>query len=371
MIVIKTGDIFQSKAQTLTNTVNCVGVMGKGIALEFKNKFPDMFKDYEKRCKAGEVKLGRPYLYQMLVEPWVLNFPTKDHWRSVANLDSIIRGLEFLKKNYKSWNIKSIALPPLGCGNGQLEWRVVGPTIYRYMKSLDIDVELYAPYNTPHEELQGNFLDASGGNMNDMPEPEFLRPGLVALIEILDRIEKQPFHCQIGRTIFQKIAYVATEKGINTGLVYTKSSYGPYSAGLKEAEAKLINHGLLTEERDDNFFNIRVGDTYADAKKSYQKYLNEWDEITNEVVDLFMRVTTHQAEIVATVIFAAKLAEASKKEIDEMDVLNEVREWKERRRPKLDDAELALAIRNLNILGWFKAKFSDRLPLPEDEFAEV
>ncbi|HDQ25387.1 MAG TPA: Appr-1-p processing protein [bacterium] len=371
MITVRMGNIFESKKQTLTNTVNCVGVMGKGIALEFKNKFPDMFKDYEKRCKAGDVKPGRPYLYKTLIGHWILNFPTKDHWRSLANLNSIIQGLEYLKNNYKPWGITSIALPPLGCGNGQLEWRVVGPTIYRHIKNLDIDVELYAPYNTPHEEMQESFLDVPGGSMREMPEPEFLKPGLIALVEILDRIEKQPFHFPVGRTIFQKIAYIATEQGIDTGLVYAKSSFGPYSAGLKEAQTKLLNHGLLTEERRGSFFIIRVGGTFKDAKKSYGSQLAAWDKIIDKVVDLFVRVTTHQAEIAATVIFAAKLAASSKNEISEMDVLREVREWKERRRPKLEDAELANAIRNLNALGWLQAKPSDELPLPVDELAGV
>src|SRR5512144_1161370 len=96
MIKVKTGNILESSAQTLVNTVNCVGIMGKGIALVFKNRFPEMFRDYEQRCKAGQVKLGRPYLYKDLVGKWVLNFTTKHHWRSVSRLDDIVEGLKFL-----------------------------------------------------------------------------------------------------------------------------------------------------------------------------------------------------------------------------------------------------------------------------------
>src|SRR5689334_4574914 len=91
------GDLFQSKAQTWVNTVNCVGVMGKGIALEFKRHFPDMFADYQKRCAAGQVRLGKPYLFRNLVTPWILNFPTKGHWRQVTNLQDLVAGLEYLK----------------------------------------------------------------------------------------------------------------------------------------------------------------------------------------------------------------------------------------------------------------------------------
>lgn len=124
MIKVLTGNLFDSSAQTLVNTVNCVGVMGKGIALNFKKRFPDMFHDYEQRCHARDVKLGRPYLYapsqinhskqyqysffseneaSLGSGKWVLNFPTKDHWRSVAALDSIVAGVEFLLAHYKEW----------------------------------------------------------------------------------------------------------------------------------------------------------------------------------------------------------------------------------------------------------------------------
>ncbi|MEW6459483.1 MAG: macro domain-containing protein [Bacillota bacterium] len=148
MVKVLVGDLFQSKAQTLVNTVNCVGVMGKGVALEFKKRFPDMYQDYLARCARKEVKLGRPYLYKSLFPPWILNFPTKDHWRSVSRLEDIVRGLEYLLTRYEEWGITSLAMPPLGCGHGQLEWRVVGPTLYRYLSRLGIPVELYAPHGT-------------------------------------------------------------------------------------------------------------------------------------------------------------------------------------------------------------------------------
>jgi O-acetyl-ADP-ribose deacetylase (regulator of RNase III) len=146
MIKVVSGNIFESKAQTLVNPVNCVGIMGKGLAFEFKRRFPDMFDDYVKRCKSGQVRLGQPYLFKSQALPWILNFPTKDHWRSASRIQDIIDGLCYLRDNYDEWGITSLALPALGCGYGQLEWRVVKPTICRYLNKLDIPVELYAPY---------------------------------------------------------------------------------------------------------------------------------------------------------------------------------------------------------------------------------
>lgn len=96
------GNIFDSKAQTLVNTVNTVGVMGKGIALEFKRRFPDMYEDYLRACEKGEVRLGKPYLYKRATVPWILNFPTKGHWRSVSRLSDIVRGLDYLRTHYSA-----------------------------------------------------------------------------------------------------------------------------------------------------------------------------------------------------------------------------------------------------------------------------
>ena len=152
------GDILNSRAQTLINTVNCVGVMGKGIALEFKNRFPDMYGDYVQRCKRGEVKPGVPYLYKTLYPPQIINFPTKDHWKSISKINDIENGLKYLLDHYQAWSVTSLAIPALGCGNGQLEWRVVGPLIHRFAKDLSIPLELYAPYGTQPKELTEEFL---------------------------------------------------------------------------------------------------------------------------------------------------------------------------------------------------------------------
>ncbi|MBU1298378.1 MAG: macro domain-containing protein, partial [Bacteroidetes bacterium] len=158
MVRVLIGDIFNSKAQTLVNTVNTVGIMGKGLALEFKKRFPDMFQEYVQQCKKGDIKLGKPYLYKTLLPPWILLFPTKENWRSVSKLSAIETGLEYLKENYKKWGITSIAVPPLGCGLGELEWNIVGRTLYHHLMELDIPVEMYAPFNTPHVQLTPEYL---------------------------------------------------------------------------------------------------------------------------------------------------------------------------------------------------------------------
>lgn len=142
-MIVKIGNIFESNCATIVNTVNCVGVMGKGIALEFKKKYPEMFMEYVLKCDRGEVKTGVPYVYQNN-EISILNFPTKDHWRSPSRLSYVVDGLNWFIANYEKYGINSIAFPPLGCGNGGLSWSVVGPIMYQKLNKLPIYIEMYA-----------------------------------------------------------------------------------------------------------------------------------------------------------------------------------------------------------------------------------
>ena len=374
MVKVFFGDILRSKAQTLVNTVNCVGIMGKGIALEFKEQFPDMFNDYVERCNRNEVRLGKPYLFKRLTPPWILNFPTKGHWRSVSRIEDIVKGLKYLLQHYKEWGITSLAVPPLGCGQGQLEWKIVGPTLYRYLNQLNIPVELYAPYGTAHEELQPEFLDQKIDIKPVEPglAPERVKPAWIALVEILSRLEQEPYHWPVGRTTFQKIAYISTQEGLPTGLHYQKSSFGPFSPELKGIITRLVNNGLIREEQLGRMFAVKVGPTFEDARKAYLSDLEKWESIIEKTTDLFMRMQTRQSEVVATVLFAANtLANRKKEQISEVDVLTEVMQWKQRRRPKLDDKEVAYTIRNLAALRWLKVKPSSDLPIPDEIIAEA
>ncbi len=135
MITYVKGNIFDSPAQVITNTVNCVGVMGKGLALEFKNRIPEMYNDYRKRCENKEVIPGRPYLWEN-DQAQVLNFPTKRHWKDNSFLKDIEDGLKYLAENYKDMGIYTLALPPLGCGNGGLKWESVRPLVEKYLGTI-------------------------------------------------------------------------------------------------------------------------------------------------------------------------------------------------------------------------------------------
>ena len=136
------GDIFHAPTQTIVNTINTKGVMGKGLALGFKQRYPAMFREYRDRCARGEVHVGQPYLYTATV-PWILNFPTKDHWRRPSRLEWIRSGLEYFVQHYRDWGITSIAFPQLGTLNGKLAWDEVRSIMEDLLGPLDIGVLIY------------------------------------------------------------------------------------------------------------------------------------------------------------------------------------------------------------------------------------
>lgn len=140
-----TGDIFNSTAQVIVNTVNCRGVMGKGLALRFKRKYPRMFKEYKRECKMGHLRPGNLHLYKT-PHRWILNFPTKDDWRKKSKLEYVELGLQMFVANYRLWGIRSIAFPRLGCDLGGLNWKDVRAVMEHYLSSLeDLDVSIYSP----------------------------------------------------------------------------------------------------------------------------------------------------------------------------------------------------------------------------------
>src|SRR5216683_4342264 len=309
MFKVLIGDLFESQAQTPVNTVNCVGVMGKGVAEQFKKRFPEMFEDYKSRTNRKAVRLGEPYLYRDSSGVQIINFPTKDHWRSPSRIADIERGLDYLAAHAAKWGITSMALPPLGCGNGGLEWSEVGPLIYRKLHRLPIDVEVYAPYATPKQQLTEEFLSAPSqmslegrGRKHKRLTPEW-----VVLLEVLRELEAQPYANPVGRTIFQKISYVVTEMGVPTGFQFGKGSYGPFSGDVKLALHDFANRNWLHEQPLGRMIALRIAPQYEKDRSRYRDQIEHYRAKIDKAVDLFSRIkSTEQAEQVMTVLFASR-----------------------------------------------------------------
>ena len=361
------GDLFSSEAQALVNTVNCVGIMGKGVAQEFKKKYPAMFEDYVARCAKKEVRLGKPYLFKDPSGKLIVNFPTKDHWRSPSRLTDIESGLDYFLRHYREWGINSIAFPPLGCGNGGLHWSEVGPLIYEKLHHLNIDVEVYAPYGTPKHQLTSDFLSSPFQLELETKGSKYqkLNPEWVAVMEVLRELQKQPYAKPVGRTVFQKICYLMTEIGVDTSFEFSKGSYGPFADEAKRALHEFANRNWLHEERLGQMIALRTTKQYENERQKYALVLARHEQKIAKAVDLFSRMkNTEQAEEVMTVLFARRqlMKAHPRRQVAEQELYDYILTWKKTWRSDDKRKSLANTIRNLVMLGWMRLRFSETLP---------
>lgn len=351
-MIIKIGNIFESKATTLVNTVNCVGIMGKGIALEFKKNYPNMFSEYVALCKEGVVKPGVPYYYHDLCGASIINFPTKDHWRSPSKLSYIISGLDWFRDNYESLGIKSIAFPPLGCGNGGLPWTVVGPLMYSKLKDLPIDIEIFAPYGTAPEQITVKFLI---NNSIESPteiignQRQQINKYWYLILYVIRKLNNDKYSLNVGRTIFQKICYLLTYAGIPTGFKFVEGQFGPYSNEAKQALAALSNANLMTERKLGRMVETIVS---PDFKFDCEAYTQDEIDQADKTFDLLSRIrSTDQAEVIATVLFTYDELSKRDKFVTEKQIFDHVINWKPHWNGEKEKT-IESTIGSLSVLDW-------------------
>lgn len=175
-ISLGSGNIFLSNMETITVTVNCVGIMGKGLALQAKDLFPEVAEYYKNLCEINEMKLGRVFIFNKEADSLknfngefkkILLFPTKDHWKNPSKINEIERGLEWFSENFKKLEIHSLAISALGCGYGKLNWRDVGPIMYKYLDKMKMPVEIYLPKDTPNKFKTMEFLQKEPSKITD------------------------------------------------------------------------------------------------------------------------------------------------------------------------------------------------------------
>ncbi len=290
MITYTHGNLLEAKADALVNTVNTVGVMGKGIALMFKEAFPENFKSYAKACEADEIKTGRLFVTerQSLLGPkWIINFPTKKHWRNPTKLEWVVDGLQELKRFIVDHNIRSIAIPPLGCGNGGLDWNVVKPEIEKALGDLDnVEITVFEP-----TRQYQNVAKRSG--------VEKLTPSRALVAELIRRYWILGIDCSILEV--QKLAWFLDRSLQKRNaqnpldLQFIAHRYGPYSNRLQHLLDALDGSYLHCEKRiadatpmDVIWFEDAKKDKVqlyltTDEAKSYRAALDE----TSEIIDGF------------------------------------------------------------------------------------
>ena len=263
MITFTEGNLLEAKAEALVNTVNTVGVMGKGIALMFKEAFPENFRAYEDACKKKQINVGNVFVTErkdLLGGPkWIVNFPTKKHWRNPSKLDWIRDGLQDLKKFIQEKNIRSIALPPLGSGNGGLDWQQVKPVIVTALSDLqDVQITVYEP-----TARYQNVAKAAG--------VEKLTPARALVSELVRRYSVLGFECTLLE--IHKLAYLLQRRITASGadsplkLQFQADKFGPYAPTLGHLLNSLDGSYLHCEKR---VADASVLDTiwFEEAKKN-------------------------------------------------------------------------------------------------------
>lgn len=244
MLRFTTGNLLDADVEAVVNTVNTVGVMGKGIALLFKERFPDNFTAYEAACKRKQLELGRMFVTESLElngPRWIINFPTKAHWRYPSKLEWIREGMRDLRRVIVEKQIKSIAVPPLGSGNGGLDWRDVRPLIEEALGDLpDVDVVVYEP-------------TAAYQNVTKTTGKEDLTPARALIAEMVRRYEVLGFDCSILEV--QKLAWALNRVIQRLGIAdplklkFAANRYGPYADNLRHLLDNLDGSYLHSEKR--------------------------------------------------------------------------------------------------------------------------
>lgn len=232
MIKFAQGDLLNSDAEALVNTVNCVGIMGRGIALQFKKMYPDNFRAYATACAVGDLVPGKMFVFEtgeMTNPKYIINFPTKRHWKGNSKIEDIELGLKALRGVIKRLGIKSIALPPLGSGLGGLPWQTVRNRIVESLETMqDIDVVVYEPH-----------ADSDRMAHHKRKSAPLLTPYRAALVKIMDRYVRGLMEPYITLLEIHKLVYFLQTSGLRMRLNFVKGHYGPYAVNLRHVLADM------------------------------------------------------------------------------------------------------------------------------------
>jgi O-acetyl-ADP-ribose deacetylase (regulator of RNase III)/uncharacterized protein YwgA len=324
MISFFTGDLLKADADALVNTVNTVGVMGKGIALQFKEAFPYNYKEYVIACKNKNLEPGK------LLAVWdsnllygkklIVNFPTKTHWRQPSKYEYIEKGLLALKELIKKENIKSIAIPPLGAGNGGLDWVKIKPMIIAVLGDLPIEIQVYEPNAAIKEILQ----------KQEAKKTVELTAARASLLYSLFAFES--FGELSSLFAANKLAYFLQRMGQNLKLDFKPHYYGPYALGVEKVLYYLNGVYLkgLEQGQAKPFESLRLNYEYWDKVNAFVQVMDAEDKERLNQLLIFLKNFTSELslEILATVDFI--LAEHPCFTLDE--VLDAVGKWNIRKK---------------------------------------
>jgi O-acetyl-ADP-ribose deacetylase (regulator of RNase III) len=344
MIFRADGDLLATDAEALVNTVNTVGVMGKGIALQFKLAFPDNYAAYEAACKHGEVQIGKMFVFHRENNPRIIiNFPTKRHWKGKSKIEDIESGLTALIEVVRKERIKSIAVPPLGCGFGGLDWGEVRPLITQAFSEVpDVSVQLFYPEGAP-----------KAVEMKIATKRPRMTPGRAVILEVLNRYALPGYRLTLLE--IQKLAYFLQEAGEGLALKFVKQKYGPYAENLHHVLQRIEGHyvrGYGDRSRDVSL------ELYPDAVNEAEAFLANETGTQQRLARVSSLIegyeTPYGLELLSTVHWVVVHdAVAGGREKFSEAVVDAVHTWNDHKRRTFTSQRISTAWQRLKSEGWF------------------
>jgi len=324
MVELKQGDILQADTEALVNTVNCVGIMGRGIALQFRKAFPANFRDYKVACDKKCLYPGMVLTHNLggLTNPrYIINFPTKRHWKGKSRMEDIEAGLAALVEEIRGRDIRSVAIPPLGCGLGGLNWGAVRPRIEAAFRDMpDVHVILYEPKGAPTVE-----------KMVKEKRPPRMTNGRASLLGLMRRYLAALMDPFVSLLEIHKLMYFMQEAGEDLDLRYSKALYGPYAENLRHLLSRIEGHFITGygDAVDDPDKQISLVPEASDlAEKLLQNSPNTRNRF-DRVVDLIDGFETpYGMELLSTVHWVATREGASTAD----EAVAKTYAWNERKR---------------------------------------
>ncbi len=343
MILDATGNLLEDDAEALVNTVNCVGQMGKGIALQFKQAFPENFHVYQSACRADEVKPGHMLVFdtgRCLNPRYIVNFPTKRHWRGKSRLEDIQAGLPALVQEIRTRGIMSVAVPPLGCGNGGLDWKVVRPLIINALSPLeDVEIRLYSPHGAPKAEAMPVRT----------PVPA-MTTARALFVKAIDQYRRLAYRLTLLE--IQKLAYFLQEAGEPLKLRYEAGHYGPYAANLNKVLERIEGHfirGYGDSQHPDTEIELLTGAVHqADAFLADKEQSRARLERVNSLITGFE--TPYGMELLSSVHWVSRYATPPATDVDS--AVQRVHAWNERKLKMLKAPHIRRAWDRLREEDW-------------------
>ncbi len=343
MIEYKTGDILAEDAEALVNTVNCVGIMGRGIALQFKNAFPANFRACKAACNRHEVQPGRMFIFEneSVANPrFIVNFPTRRHWKGKSRMEDIDAGLKALAGEIEARGIRSIAIPPLGSGLGGLKWSEVRPRIECALQGFDdLKVVVFEPETAP-----------DAGEIASSRDVPAMTPGRAALVVLMDRYLRGLLDPFVTLLEVHKLMYFMQEAGQPLRLKYVQAPYGPYAENLRHVLNKVEGH-LVSGYLDGGDAPDKQLELVPGAVPDARAFLGG-DEAASarfdRVADLVEGFETpFGLELLSAVHWVATRNAARSTE----DVIARTYAWNERKR-QFSPRQIRLALQVLSAKGW-------------------